>query len=237
MNACTIAESVGKSAYPGRGILAGKAPDGRLFLAYFIMGRSVNSRNRVFVPDGDGLRTQAFDPALLKDPSLVIYAPVRILGNNTIVTNGDQTDTIADALKSGGSFESALNTRAFEPDAPNFTPRISAMAAVEGGDFSLRMGILKSADPEGSSCCRFFYNYERVAPGLVYFLHTYRGDGDPLPPFEGEPERVAIPDMDIDRLTEEIWRALNPENRVSLWVRTVDLSTLAAGMRIVNANA
>ena len=224
-------------AYPGRGILAGKTPDGKLFLAYFIMGRSVNSRNRVFAPDGDGLRTRAFDEAKLNDPSLIIYAPVRVLGNRTIVTNGDQTDTIADALQSGGSFESALHLRTFEPDAPNFTPRISALASVENGDFSLKMGILKSADPEGSSCCRFFYNYERVAPGLAYFLHTYRGDGDPLPPFEGEPERVAIPDMDIDRLTEEIWRALNPENRVSLWVRTVDLSTLAAGMRIVNANA
>ncbi|NLF28301.1 MAG: inosine monophosphate cyclohydrolase [Clostridiales bacterium] len=222
-------------AYPGRGILAGKTPDGKLFLAYFIMGRSVNSRNRVFAPDGDGLRTQAFDEAKLKDPSLIIYAPVCVLGNRTIVTNGDQTDTIADALQSGGSFESALNTRTFEPDAPNFTPRISGVAIVQNGGLAYKLSILKSADAEGSACERFFYEYEAKAAGVGHFIHTYRGDGTPLPPFEGDPERVTLCG-DIDALTDGVWNALHAENKVSLFVRFIELATGAQTTRIVNRN-
>ncbi len=218
----TIFEAVRKDAYPGRGIMAGKSPDGRLFLAYFIMGRSANSRNRIFAPDGGGLRTQAHDPALLTDPSLIIYAPVRTVQDHIIITNGDQTDTIAEALLSGKSFESALRARAFEPDAPNFTPRISAIIAPDG---SLKMALLKTQDA-GQSCCRFFYEYERMEPGVAHFLHTYRGDGNPLPPFAGEPERVSLPNGD---LADALWRALDKDNRVALWVRR------GAQTRIINA--
>lgn len=237
MKTQTIAQAVGATSYPGRGILAGKTPDGaRLFLAYFIMGRSVNSRNRVFVEDGEGLRTRAFDPSKLSDPSLIIYAPVRVLGNRVIVTNGDQTDTIYDALQAGGTFVSALKTRTFEPDAPNYTPRISAMATLENGDFSLEMSVLKAAGAEGKAALRCFYAYDGVENGQAYFIHTYRGDGNPLPSFEGEPERVELPEGCVNCLTEAVWNALNAENRVSLWTRTIDLRTGETRTRIVNAN-
>ena len=237
MKTQTIAQAVGATSYPGRGILAGKTPDGtRLFLAYFIMGRSVNSRNRVFVEDGEGLRTRAFDPSKLSDPSLIIYAPVRVLKNRVIVTNGDQTDTIYDGLQAGGTFVSALKTRTFEPDAPNFTPRISAMATLESGDFSLEMSVLKAADAEGKAALRCFYAYDGVENGQAYFIHTYQGDGNPLPSFEGEPERVELPEGCVNCLTEAVWNALNAENRVSLWTRTIDLRTGETRTRIVNAN-
>ena len=166
------------------------------------MGRSVNSRNRVFVEDGEGLRTRAFDPSKLSDPSLIIYAPVRVLKNRVIVTNGDQTDTIYDGLQAGGTFVSALKTRTFEPDAPNFTPRISAMATLESGDFSLEMSVLKAADAEGKAALRCFYAYDGVENGQAYFIHTYQGDGNPLPSFEGEPERVELPEGCVNCLTE-----------------------------------
>ena len=237
MKTQTIAQAVGATSYPGRGILAGKTPDGtRLFLAYFIMGRSVNSRNRVFVEDGEGLRTRAFDPSKLSDPSLIINAPVRVLKNRVIVTNGDQTDTIYDGLQAGGTFVSALKTRTFEPDAPNFTPRISAMATLENGDFSLEMSVLKAADAEGKAALRCFYAYDGVENGQAYFIHTYQGDGNPLPSFEGEPERVELPEGCVNCLTEAVWNALNAENRVSLWTRTIDLRTGETRTRIVNAN-
>lgn len=237
MKTQTIAQAVGATSYPGRGILAGKTPDGtRLFLAYFIMGRSVNSRNRVFVEDGEGLRTRAFDPSKLSDPSLIIYAPVRVLKNRVIVTNGDQTDTIYDGLQAGGTFVSALKTRTFEPDAPNFTPRISAMATLENGDFSLEMSVLKAADAEGKAALRCFYAYDGVENGQAYFIHTYQGDGNPLLSFEGEPERVELPEGCVNCLTEAVWNALNAENRVSLWTRTIDLRTGETRTRIVNAN-
>ena len=237
MKTQTIAQAVGATSYPGRGILAGKTPDGtRLFLAYFIMGRSVNSRNRVFVEDGEGLRTRAFDPSKLSDPSLIIYAPVRVLGNRVIVTNGDQTDTIYDGLQAGGTFVSALKTRTFEPDAPNYTPRISAMATLENGDFSLEMSVLKAVGAEGKAALRCFYAYDGVENGQAYFIHTYQGDGNPLPSFEGEPERVELPEGCVNCLTEAVWNALNAENRVSLWTRTIDLRTGETRTRIVNAN-
>ena len=222
MQKLTIAQAVGATSYPGRGILAGKTPDGtRLFLAYFIMGRSVNSRNRVFVEDGEGL---------------IIYAPVRVLGNSIIVTNGDQTDTVYEALQNGGTFVSALKTRTFEPDAPNFTPRISAMATLENGDFSLEMSVLKAADAEGKAALKCFYAYDGVEAGEACFIHTYTGDGSPLPSFAGEPERVSLPEGCINCLTEAVWNALNRENRVSLWTRTIDLRTGEVRTRIVNAN-
>ena len=237
MQTLSIAQAVGATSYPGRGILIGKTPDStRIFLAYFIMGRSVNSRNRVFVEDGGGLRTRAFDPSKLSDPSLIIYAPVRVLDNRTIVTNGDQTDTIYDGLKGGGTFVSALKTRTFEPDAPNFTPRISAMATLENGDFSLEMSVLKAADAAGRTALRCFYAYDNVEAGQAYFIHTYRGDGTPLPSFEGEPERVALPEGCINCLTDAVWNALDKENRVSLWTRTIDLRTGEIRTRIVNVN-
>ena len=238
MQKLTIAQAVGATSYPGRGILAGKTPDGtRLFLAYFIMGRSVNSRNRGFVEDGDGLRTLAFDPSKLTDPSLIIYAPVRVHENRVIVTNGDQTDTVFDALRAGGTFAGALRSRTFEPDAPNFTPRISAMATLERGDFSLEMSVLKAADARGEAALRCHFAYEAVEKGLAYFIHTYRGDGDPLPSFEGEPERVLLPEGCINCLTDAIWNHLDPENRVALWTRTIHLRTGEVRSRIVNAHS
>lgn len=238
MNALSIARALGATSYPGRGILIGKTPHAaQAFLAYFIMGRSLNSRNRVFVEDGDGLRTQAFDPSAMRDPSLIIYAPVRVLQKRVIVTNGDQTDTVFDALRQGGSFVQALRTRTFEPDAPNFTPRISALVELGKEDFSLAMSVIKACDETGAAACRCFYEYESVPAGLAYFIHTYRGDGNPLPSFEGEPERVLLDASDIDALTGQIWQALDRQNRVSLWTRTIDLGTGAVQSRIVNANA
>lgn len=228
-------EELKKNTYPGRGILVGKTEDGSCAaIAYFIMGRSVNSRNRVFVEEGEGIRTQAFDPAKLSDPSLVIYAPVRVLGDTTIVTNGDQTDTIYDYLKEGKSFADALRTRTFEPDAPNYTPRISATVRC-GDTFSYRLSILKSANGNPDSVQRFFFHYNHPVNGEGHFIHTYRCDGNPIPSFEGEPELVSV-QGDLDAFTEEIWQNLNEENKVSLFTRFIDLKTGKYETRIKNKN-
>ena len=223
------------NTYPGRGIVLGITPDGKKAVAaYFIMGRSVNSRNRVFLEEPDGIRTQAHDPALMKDPHLIIYHPVRELGRGLIVTNGDQTDTIYKGLAGGMSFSDALASRCFEPDPPNFTPRISGLMTFENGDFSYQMSILKSGDEAGSFCNRFTYNYASKA-GLGHFIHTYVCDGNPIPTFQGEPERVAIPN-DIDAFTQEIWNALDENNKISLYVRYVNLATGREENRLINKN-
>lgn len=222
--------------YPGRGIIIGKSEDGvSAVLAYFIMGRSVNSRNRIFVEDGEGIRTQAFDPAKLSDPSLIIYAPVRVLGNKTIVTNGDQTDTIYEGMDKQQTFEQALRSREFEPDAPNFTPRISGILHIENGGYNYAMSILKSSNGNPDSCCRYTFAYENPLNGEGHFIHTYQQDGDPLPSFEGEPKRVII-NGDIDLFTNQIWENLNEENKVSLFVRYINLATGTYESRIINKN-
>ena len=236
LNTLSFADTLKNNAYPGRGILLGKNAAGtHAVIAYFIMGRSVNSRNRVFVEDGDGIRTQAFDESKLVDPSLVIYAPVRVLGDTTIVTNGDQTDTVYDALKAGGDFESALRTRCFEPDGPNWTPRISGTVRVAGGEAFYKMSILKAGDAEGSFCVRQTFEYPDCKPGQGLFLHTYKCDGNPIPSFEGEPEHVDVRG-DIDEFTSLVWENLNADNKVSLFVRTISLADGAARTRIVNKN-
>ncbi len=229
-----LRETLSENCYPGRGIILGTSACGNYAVcAYFIMGRSVNSRNRIFVANGDGLRTQAHDLTKVSDPSLIIYAPVRVTGSHIIVTNGDQTDTIWEALQKGDTFESALRTREFEPDAPNYTPRISGMVTLSGGGFSYKLSLLKSAEGNPASCLRFFYEIEKPLPGLGHFIHTYRADGDPLPSFEGEPKPVAL-SGNIDELTQSIWDGLNVDNRVSLFVRTIRLSDSAMETRIVN---
>ena len=227
----TMAERLSGNTYPGRGIVLGVTPDGRKAVAaYFIMGRSVNSRNRVFLEEPDGIRTEAFDPSKMVDPSLIIYHPVREAGCGLIVTNGDQTDTIWQYLAKGESWEAALRTRKFEHDGPNWTPRISGLQAADG---SYKMSILKAADPEGNACARFFYEYPATA-GLGHFLHTYVCDGAPvIPTFQGEPERVAIPG-DIDVFTAELWENLNGDNKISLFVRYTDLETGEKEQRIIN---
>jgi hypothetical protein len=199
------------------------------------MGRSANSRNRIFVEDGEGIRTQAFDPSKLEDPSLIIYAPVRVLGNKTIVTNGDQTDTIYELMDKQMTFEQSLRTRTFEPDEPNYTPRISAIMHLENGTYNYAMSILKSSNGNPDSCCRYTFAYENPLPGEGRFIHTYMGDGNPLPSFEGEPAWVAI-DGDIDSFTESVWENLNEENKVSLFVRFIDIETGKYETRIVNKN-
>ena len=227
----TMAERLDGNTYPGRGIVLGMTPDGRKAVAaYFIMGRSVNSRNRVFIQEKDGIRTEAHDPALMKDPHLIIYHPVRELGNGLIVTNGDQTDTIWEFAARGESWEAALRTRMFEDDGPNWTPRISGIQAMDG---SYKMSILKAADPEGNACARFFWEYPATA-GLGHFLHTYVCDGNPvIPTFQGEPERVSIP-ADIDAFTNELWTNLDENNKISLFVRYTDLATREVKQRIIN---
>ena len=236
MKMLSIAEELKRNSYPGRGIVLGRSADGaRAAAAYFIMGRSENSRNRIFVEDGDGIRTQAFDPAKLSDPSLIIYAPVRVLGNKTIVTNGDQTDTIYEGMDKQLTFEQSLRCRAFEPDAPNFTPRISGIIHMEQGAFNYAMSILKSSDGDPASCHRYTFAYENPVAGEGHFIHTYMHDGDPLPSFEGEPKRIAVLD-DIDEFTELIWESLDPGNKVSLFVRYLDLATQKTNTRIVNKN-
>lgn len=232
----SIEEELKKNAYPGRGIVIGKSADGRYAVtAYFIMGRSENSRNRIFVEDGNGIRTQAFDPAKLSDPSLIIYAPVRVLGNKTIVTNGDQTDTIYELMDKQQTFEQALRTREFEPDAPNYTPRISGIMHLENGTYNYAMSILKSNNGNPDACNRYTFAYENPVAGEGHFIHTYQGDGNPLPSFEGEPELIAIPD-DIDAFTELLWNSLNEENKVSLFVRYIEIATGSYETRIVNKN-
>ena len=224
-------EKLSTNAYPGRGIVLGVTPDGKKSVAaYFIMGRSVNSRNRVFVQEPDGIRTEAHDPSLMKDPHLIIYHPVREAGCGLIVTNGDQTDTIWEYLARGESWEAALRTRLFEDDGPNWTPRISGLLSMDG---SYKMSILKAADSEGSACARFFYEYPPIA-GLGHFIHTYVCDGNPvIPTFQGEPERVCIPD-DIDTFTQELWTNLNEANKISLFVRYTDLESRKFEQRIIN---
>ena len=232
MNTVPFETAFSATTYPGRGIAVGMNDDGSAVIMYFIMGRSENSRNRVFVPQEGGCRTQAFDPSKMVDPSLIIYNCVRTLGNQIIATNGDQTDTIYDHLKSGGSFESALSTRAFEPDEPNYTPRISALVKMGEKSFGYKLSILKAMG-EGGPCARYYFDYSRPVKGLGHFIHTYQGDGSPLPSFEGEPERIALTGG-IDPMTERAWAALNEDNRVSLYVRHIDPATGRDEMRIVN---
>jgi hypothetical protein len=224
------------NSYPGRGIVIGRSGDGKYAVtAYFIMGRSENSRNRIFVEEGEGIRTQAFDESKLSDPSLIIYAPVRVLGNKTIVTNGDQTDTIYELMDKQQTFEQALRTREFEPDAPNYTPRISGIMHVENSSYNYAMSILKSNNGNPEACNRYTFAYENPASGEGHFIHTYMGDGNPLPSFEGEPKLVGI-DGGIDELTEMIWTSLNEENKVSLFVRYIDIESGSYETRIVNKN-
>ena len=232
MNRKTISEELRNNTYPGRGIIIGKSEDGEnMVIVYFIMGRSVNSRNRVFIEQEGGIRTEAFDPAKLSDPSLVIYAPVRVIDGKTIVTNGDQTDTIYDFIKDGKTFEEALRTRTFEPDAPNFTPRVSGI--VENGTYKL--SILKSNNGNPDSAQRFFYEYMEPVAGEGHFIHTYLHDGNPIPSFEGDPTPMEIKG-DIDSITKEVWESLNEENKVSLFVRTINLKSGEEQTRIINNN-
>ncbi len=236
MRMLDIGEELKGNAYPGRGIVIGKTPDGKKAVAaYFIMGRSENSRNRVFVEDGEGIRTQAFDPAKLTDPSLVIYAPVRVLGNKTIVTNGDQTDTIYEGMDRQLTFEQSLRSREFEPDGPNYTPRISGILHVEKGTYNYAMSILKSNNGSPKACNRFTFAYESPKAGEGHFIHTYIGDGNPLPSFEGEPKLVGILDS-MEGFTNLLWTSLNEENKVSLFVRYIDIATGAYETKIVNKN-
>ncbi|MBO4485077.1 MAG: IMP cyclohydrolase [Lachnospiraceae bacterium] len=236
MKTVSLSQELKSNAYPGRGIVLGRSADGRYAVtAYFIMGRSVNSRNRIFVEDGNGIRTQAFDPSKLSDPSLIIYAPVRVLGNKTIVTNGDQTDTIYEMMDKQSTFEQALRTREFEPDAPNYTPRISGIMHVENGTYNYALSILKSNNGDPSSCNRFTFAYTNPKAGEGRFIHTYMGDGNPLPSFEGEPTQVDIVG-DIDAFTDTVWNSLNEDNKVSLFVRFIDIETGAFESRIVNKN-
>ena len=235
MKPVDIKQDLAGNSYPGRGIVIGESQDGgKAVIAYFIMGRSENSRNRVFVEEGEGIRTQAFDPAKLSDPSLVIYAPVRVLGEDTIVTNGDQTDTIYDFMNEGKTFEEALRTRTFEPDGPNYTPRISGIVSRKEGGFTYKLSILKSTDGNPDQAQRFFFEYEPQA-GLGHFIHTYKCDGNPIPSYEGEPTPVEI-QGDIDQFTAALWENLNQDNKVSLFVRFIDLSTGKQETRIVNKN-
>ena len=236
MEMLSIEKELKGNAYPGRGIIIGKTPDGtKAVTAYFIMGRSENSRNRVFVTEGEGIRTQAYDPSKLTDPSLIIYAPVRVLGNKTIVTNGDQTDTAYDGLAKGLSFEQALRIREFEPDGPNYTPRISGVLLVENGEYHYAMSILKSNNGNPVASNRYTFTYENPVAGEGHFIHTYKCDGNPLPSFEGEPKLVNILD-DMDAYTELLWNSLNEENKVSLFVRYIDIATGAYETKIVNKN-
>lgn len=236
MKSISLANELAGNSYPGRGIVIGKSADGKYAVtAYFIMGRSENSRNRVFVEDGEGIRTQAFDPSKLSDPSLIIYAPVRVLGNKTIVTNGDQTDTIYELMDKQQTFEQALRTREFEPDAPNYTPRISGIMHIDNGTYNYAMSILKSNNGNPDACNRYTFAYQNPVAGEAHFIHTYMGDGNPLPSFEGEPKPVEIPD-DIDDFTNLLWESLNKDNKVSLFVRFIDIETGKYESRIVNKN-
>lgn len=236
MKKLSLSEVLKGNPYPGRGIVIGRSQDGKYAVAaYFIMGRSVNSRNRIFATEGEGIRTEAFDPSKLSDPSLIIYAPVRVLKDTTIVTNGDQTDTVYELMSQGKTFEEALRTREFEPDEPNYTPRISGILNVKDGAYDFAMSILKSNDADPSYCIRNTFAYPGCAAGEGRFIHTYVGDGNPLPSFEGEPEKVDITG-DIDLFTETVWNSLNEDNKVSLFVRYIDIETGKYDTRIVNKN-
>lgn len=236
MQKLNIENELSSNAYPGRGIIIGKSEDGlSAVTAYFIMGRSVNSRNRIFVTEDEGIRTQAYDPSKLEDPSLIIYAPVRVLGSNTIVTNGDQTDTVYDGLSKGLTFEQSLRSRAFEPDGPNYTPRISGVLHVEDKKFDFAMSILKSNNGNPDCCNRYTYTYDKPLAGQGRFIHTYMCDGNPLPSFEGEPKLIGIGN-DIDEFTNLLWSNLNEDNKVSLFVRYINIETGKYETRIVNKN-
>ena len=231
----SLSEILSANTYPGRGIVVGMSADKKYAVsAYFIMGRSENSRNRVFFEVGEDVIIHPFDASKGEDPSLIIYSPIRKYENKLIVTNGDQTDTVYDGLVAGKSFSEALTARCFEPDAPNFTPRISAMLTFGEGAFTYQMSILKSADAEGSACNRFTFSYAPIA-GVGHFLHTYNCDGNPIPTFTGEPERIAITG-DIDSFTKEIWENLNEQNKISLYVRFTDLATGKTENRMINKN-
>lgn len=237
MKISTIANELNSLAYHGRGIIIGKSADSKKAVtAYFIMGRSENSRNRVFVAEGEAMRTKAFDESKMTDPHLIIYYPVRVLGNKTIVTNGDQTDTIYDLMDKQMTFEQALRTREFEDDCPNFTPRISGIIRREADGMNFAMSILKSAEGDDSSCERFTYAYSNPKAGFAKFIHTYNLDGNPLPSFEGEPKTLELPDVSIDELTDLIWKNLNEDNKVSLFVRYIDIESGETETRIVNKN-
>lgn len=230
-----IGELINGNSYVGRGIVIGKSADGRrAAIAYFIMGRSANSRNRVFTERDGAIFTEPHDASRVEDPSLIIYAALRTLDNKLIVTNGDQTDTIYNGVKSGLSFSDSLTVREFEPDAPNLTPRISGMATFANGDFKYEMSILKSADAEGTACNRYTFSYPSLA-GLGHFIHTYVCDGNPIPTFQGEPERVAIPDS-IDEFTDKIWSNLDADNKISLYTRYIDLASGEYDERLINKN-
>lgn len=236
MKMLALEQELKDNAYPGRGIVIGRSADGtKAVTAYFIMGRSSNSRNRVFVEEGEGIRTEAYDPSKLEDPSLIIYAPVRVLGSRTIVTNGDQTDTVYDGMAEGLTFEQSLTSREFEPDGPNYTPRISGVMHVEDGTYDYAMSILKSNNGNPDACNRYTFTYENPVAGEGHFIHTYMHDGNPLPSFEGEPKLVGIED-DIDAFAEKIWNSLNEDNKVSLFVRFIDISTGKYETRIINKN-
>ena len=229
-----IENLLSSNSYPGRGIVIGRSANGQYAVtAYFIMGRSENSRNRVFVEDGEGIRTEAYDPSKLEDPSLIIYAPVRVLGNDTIVTNGDQTDTIYDGIKAGKTFSESLEIREFEPDPPNYTPRISGIMTIENGKYTYKMSILKSDNGNPDQCLRHTYTYDNPVAGDGRFIHTYMTDGNPLPTFEGEPEWVSIPD-NMNEFTDLLWNSLNEDNKVSLFVRYIDIETGEYMTKIVN---
>ena len=232
----SLAAELSSTSYPGRGIVIGKTPDGKkAAIAYFIMGRSENSRNRVFVEEGEGIRTEAFDPSKLEDPSLIIYAPVRVLNNLTIVTNGDQTDTIYDLMSKGQTFEESLRTREFEPDAPNFTPRISGLLHIENGEFNYDMSILKSNNGNPDACNRYTFAYTNPVAGEAHFIHTYMGDGNPLPSYEGEPTLVDVPD-DMNEFADLVWNNLNENNKVSLFVRYINIADGTYETKIINKN-
>ena len=236
MEMLNLEKELQSNSYPGRGIIIGRSADGtKAVTAYFIMGRSENSRNRVFVEDGEGIRTQAFDPSKLTDPSLIIYAPVRVLGNKTIVTNGDQTDTVYEGMDKQLTFEQSLRSRTFEPDGPNYTPRISGIMHIEIGTYNYAMSILKSNNGNPESSHRYTFAYENPAAGEGRFIHTYKCDGNPLPSFEGEPKLVSIPD-DMEAFTDLVWNSLNADNKVSLFVRYIDIATGTYETKIINKN-
>lgn len=232
----SLASELSSTSYPGRGIIIGKTPDNtKAAIAYFIMGRSENSRNRVFVTEGEGIRTEAFDPSKLEDPSLIIYAPVRVLNNKTIVTNGDQTDTVYELMEKGLTFEQSLLTREFEPDAPNYTPRISGILTIENNSFDYSMSILKSNNGNPDACNRYTFDYSNPAAGEAHFIHTYMKDGNPLPSFEGEPVLVDVPDS-MDEFADIVWSNLNEENKVSLFVRYINIADGTYETKIINKN-
>ena len=236
MEMLNLEKELQSNSYPGRGIIIGRSADGtKAVTAYFIMGRSENSRNRVCVEDGEGIRTQAFDPSKLTDPSLIIYAPVRVLGNKTIVTNGDQTDTVYEGMDKQLTFEQSLRSRTFEPDGPNYTPRISGIMHIENGTYNYAMSILKSNNGNPESSHRYTFAYENPAAGEGRFIHTYKCDGNPLPSFEGEPKLVSIPD-DMEAFTDLVWNSLNADNKVSLFVRYIDIATGTYETKIINKN-